>query len=112
LADVGEHITNDARTVFEACKTTTLTCYGTLIDWERGASKALRDVYGCAQSEVTDDALIDLFLHAEARLVRENIFPYLKVLQRVAQSVAESLQTRSDLALEASFANTPDLAGV
>ncbi len=61
-------MSNDARTAFEACKTTTLTfdCYGTLIDWEGGACRALRDIYGYSRSAVTDDALIDLFLHADA----------------------------------------------
>ena len=64
-------------------KRTTLTfdCYGTLIDWESGACRALRDIYGYSRSEVTDDALIDLFLHADARIIRENIFPYSKVLR-------------------------------
>jgi 2-haloacid dehalogenase len=101
-------MSKDARTVFEACRTTTLTfdCYGTLIDWQSGACRALRDIYSYSRSEVTDDALIDLFLHADARIVRENIFPYWKVLQRIAQSVAESLRVRSDPALEASFANS------
>jgi hypothetical protein len=82
---------NNAWTV-EASKTTTLTfdCYGTLIDWESGACRALRNIYGYSRSDVTDDALIDLFLHAEARIIRENIFPYSRVLQRVAQSVADS----------------------
>jgi 2-haloalkanoic acid dehalogenase type II len=101
-------MSHDARTVFEGYRTTTLTfdCYGTLIDWESGACRALRDIYGYSRSEVTDDALIDLFLQADARIIRENVFPYSKVLQRVAQSVAESLRVRSDPALEASFANS------
>src|ERR1700754_1809285 len=91
-------MSDDARTVFEAYKTTTLTfdCYGTLIDWESGACRALRDIYGYSRSEVTDDALIDLFLHADARIIRENIFPYSKVLQRAAQSVAASLRVGSE----------------
>ena len=99
---------SDARTVFEAHETTTLTfdCYGTLIDWERGACGALRNIYGYSRSEVTDDALIDLFLRADARIIRENIFPYSRVLRRVARSVAESLRVRSDPALEASFASS------
>ncbi len=101
-------MSRDARTVFEANETSTLTfdCYGTLIDWESGACSALRSIYGYSRSEVTDDALIDLFLHADARFIRENIFPYSSVLRRVAQSVAESLRVRSDPALEASFANS------
>jgi 2-haloacid dehalogenase len=101
-------MSNDVRTVIEACKATTLTfdCYGTLVDWENGACQALRDIYGYSRSDVTDDAIIDLFLQADARLVRENIFPYSKVLQRVAQSIAESLRVRSGTAQEVSFARS------
>ena len=99
---------SDARTVFETCKTTTLTldCYGTLIDWQGGACGALRSIYGYSQSKISDDTLIDLFLHAEAGIIRENIFPYSTVLRRVAQSVAENLRVGSDSALEAEFANS------
>jgi 2-haloacid dehalogenase len=101
-------MSKNARKVFEAHKTTTLTfdCYGTLIDWENGACKALRELYGYSRSKIADDALIDLFLQADARIIRENIFPYSNVLQRVARSVAESLRIKSDSALEASFASS------
>ena len=98
----------DARTVFEAYKPTTLTfdCYGTLIDWQSGACRALRDIYGYSESTATDDDLIDLFLQYDARIIREHIFPYSKVLQRVAQSVAKRLGVKSNFDLEVSFAGT------
>jgi 2-haloacid dehalogenase len=101
-------MSNDVRTVFDSCKTTTLTfdCYGTLVDWERGACRALRDLYPCLRSDVTDDMLIDLFLRAEARTIRENSFPYANALQRVAQCVAGTLRLASDRELEVSFANS------
>jgi 2-haloacid dehalogenase len=101
-------MSNDARAVFETYKPTTLTfdCYGTLIDWESGACRALRDIYGFSQREVTDDALIELFLQSDARFIRENIFPYSNVLQRAARSIAEVLGVRSDPALEAAFARS------
>jgi FMN phosphatase YigB (HAD superfamily) len=69
-------MSSDARAVFETYKPTTLTfdCYGTMIDWENGACRALRDIYGFSQREVTDDALIDLFLQSDARIIREDIF--------------------------------------
>jgi len=102
-------MSKDARTVFETYKPTTLTfdCYGTLIDWESGACRALRDIYGYSQSRVTDADLIDLFLQSEARIIRENIFPYSNVLQRVAQSIAKTLSVRSDADLELLFARSP-----
>jgi 2-haloacid dehalogenase len=45
-------------------------------------------------------------LRADARITREDIFPYSKVLQLVAQLVAESLRVRSNSALEAAFAGS------
>jgi 2-haloalkanoic acid dehalogenase type II len=101
-------MSKDALTLFETYKPTTLTfdCYGTLIDWERGACRALRDIYGYSQTRVTDADLIDLFLQSDARIIREDIFPYSNVLQRVAQSVAKSLGVRSDPGLEVLFAGS------
>src|SRR5262245_1636177 len=99
---------NDPRSVFEAQKITTLTfdCYGTLVDWEAGACKALRNVYGFSTSAVSDDKLIDLFLEADARLVRSHVFPYRAVLSRAARSVADKLQVSSRPDQEASFASS------
>jgi 2-haloacid dehalogenase len=99
---------SDVRTVFESDKTTTLSfdCYGTLIDWESGACGAFRRIYGYPRSEVTDDTLIDLFLCTDARIIRENIFPYAKVLQCVGESVAKSLGVRSNPRMEALFARS------
>jgi 2-haloacid dehalogenase len=101
-------MTNNARVVFQTSKPTTLTfdCYGTLIDWENGACRALRDIYGFSQHEVTDEAIIALFLQNDARIIRENIFRYSNVLQRVAQSIAKVLGVRSDSALEARFSHS------
>ena len=94
-------MTNDARRIFETSKPTTLTfdCYGTLIDWENGACRALKEIYGFSQCDVTDDDLIALFLQTDARIIRENVFPYSHVLQRVAKSIAEVLGVRSNPAL-------------
>ncbi|MBV8070401.1 MAG: HAD-IA family hydrolase [Acidobacteriaceae bacterium] len=101
-------MSQDVGRVFETCKPTTLTfdCYGTLIDWESGACRALRHIYGYPQSRVTDADLIDLFLQNDARIIRENDFPYSNVLSRVAQSVAKTLGVMSDPGLEALFAHS------
>ncbi|MFK4581150.1 HAD hydrolase-like protein [Bradyrhizobium ottawaense] len=58
------------------------------------------------QSRVTDADLIDLFLQSDARIIRENTFPYSNVLQRVAQSVAKTLGVMSAPDLEVSFARS------
>ena len=59
-------------------------CYGTLIDWEAGACEALRRIYGYSRTAFSDDILIDIFLAADARIIRGNLFPYTKALQLVA----------------------------
>src|SRR4051794_37684042 len=104
-------MSQNARQVFAAHATTTLTfdCYGTLVDWESGACKALREIYGYSRSTVSDERLIDLFLQADAQTIRQKLFPYSDVLRRVAQLVAKHLNVRSEPALEASFASSlPD----
>jgi len=99
---------HEVRTVFQVYKTTTISfdCYGTLIDWQNGACCALRNIYAYSPSDATDDTLIELFLQADARMIRENVFPYSKVLQGAARSVAERLGRRSNSALEVSFARS------
>ena len=66
-------------------------CYGTLIDWESGAVKALRRIYGFSHSLVSDDAVIDMFLDLDATIIRGKLFPYRAVLQEVAGGIAEKL---------------------
>lgn len=83
----------DLKELFRETRPTTLTfdCYGTLVDWEGGAAKALRRIYGFSDQLVTDDALIDMFLELDADEIRKNIFPYSHVLRNVADRIAESL---------------------
>lgn len=89
---------NDMIDMFATVKPTTLTfdCYGTLIDWEGGAAKALRDIYGFSHDRVSDEALIDMFLELDAVEIRKGIFPYSSVLQNVADQIAERLLGRAD----------------
>jgi len=89
---------NDMIDLFVAAKPTTLTfdCYGTLVDWEGGAARALRDIYGFSRDRVSDDALIDMFLELDAVEIRKGIFPYSRVLQNVADQIAERLLGQTD----------------
>lgn len=84
---------DDLKRLFFENRPTTLTfdCYGTIVDWESGAAKALRNIYGFADELVSKDGLIDLFLEFEALVIREGIFPYSAVLQDVADRIAERL---------------------
>ena len=84
---------NDLKELFAENRATTLTfdCYGTLVDWEGGAAKALRSIYGFSDQLVSDGALIDMFLELDALVIRQGIFPYSVVLQNVADRIAERL---------------------
>jgi len=96
---------NDMIDLFATAKPTTLTfdCYGTLIDWEGGAAKALRDIYGFSQDHVSDEALIDMFLELDTVEIRKGIFPYSSVLENVADQISERLLGRADPELGKKF---------
>jgi 2-haloacid dehalogenase len=91
----------------QSSETTALTfdCYGTLVDWETGACTALRQIYGYP-AHVTDARLVELFLEADARMLREGVFPYVRALERVARSIARTLRSKTSPRLEAAFANS------
>lgn len=84
----------------------TFDCYGTLIDWEVGACTALRRIYGYSPVSFSDDILIDKFLAADAKIIRNNIFPYRRVLEAVARDIAHDLIGGSDIARDLAFANS------
>lgn len=81
-------------------------CYGTLVDWESGAVKALRRIYGFSHSLVSDDALIDMFLELDATIIRGKLFPYRAVLQEVAGGIADKLLGETCLDLDKAFARS------
>lgn len=84
---------NDLEKLFHDTQPTTLTfdCYGTLVDWEAGATTALRDIYGYSTELVSENALIDMFLGLDAIEIRKNTFPYSDVLKNVADKIAKRL---------------------
>ncbi len=84
---------NALERLFHKPEATTLTfdCYGTLVDWERGAIGALRDIYGYSEELVSQEVLIEIFLKLDAKEIRKNTFPYCCVLERVADQISEYL---------------------
>lgn len=99
---------DDLEKLFTENRPTTLTfdCYGTLVDWERGATMALRRIYGFSDRLVSDETLIDMFLQRDAAEIRKGVFPYRKVLENVALQIAGTLLGRSDKELARAFALT------
>lgn len=87
---------NTLEKVFHETTTLTFDCYGTLVDWEGGAERALRDIYGYSTELISREALIDLFLELDALEIKKNIFPYSAVLQNVAGRISEKLLGQVD----------------
>lgn len=65
----------------------TFDCYGTLIDWESGISKALRDVLGRRGARASDDELLESFARYEAEAESGEYLRYREVLARSLRGV-------------------------
>ncbi len=58
-------------------------CYGTLIDWERGITAALRPVLEAHGVALTDEALLERYGRIESAVQREGFRRYREVLHEV-----------------------------
>lgn len=86
-------------------QTTTLTfdCYGTLVDWERGACVGLRKLLSTSANGVSDDELVRAFLKADGRFTRCGLSPYAEVLAKSASEVCGFLGVPLDRRGEQAF---------
>jgi 2-haloacid dehalogenase len=66
----------------------TFDCYGTLIDWETGIARGLREVLGARAEGVADDELLEAYARHEAEAERGSYIPYREVLARSLLGVA------------------------
>jgi 2-haloalkanoic acid dehalogenase type II len=67
-------------------------CYGTLIDWETGLVKALRNFGEEKLTSKSDDELLSLFAHTEHVIEEENAhLKYQEILDLVAKRIFENL---------------------
>jgi 2-haloacid dehalogenase len=69
----------------------TFDCYGTLIDWESGILAGLRVALAPHGVDAPDDALLEAYAAAEARLEGGPFLPYRTILAVGARSVATGL---------------------
>lgn len=86
-------------------RVTTLTfdCYGTLVDWERGACTALRQLLPPIAARISDDELVRAFLTADSRLIAREVMPYAEVLAKAASEVFGLLGVHLDRRGEQAF---------
>lgn len=96
---------NSASGFLKKRRTTALTfdCYGTLVDWERGACTALRDLLPSSAARVSDDELVRSFLAADSRLIARELMPYAEVLAMAAKEIFGSLGLPFDRRGEQAF---------
>ena len=70
----------------------TFDCYGTLIDWERGLTSALREWISATGASVTDRRLLEAFASVEPVVEHENpTLPYRDLLRLVHARLAVEL---------------------
>jgi 2-haloacid dehalogenase len=85
-------MTHAAAVDFRAIRVLTFDCYGTLIDWEAGILAGLRDALGAAAPP--DDALLESYAAAEARLEAGPWRPYRAILGAAFSEVCSKFGLR------------------
>jgi 2-haloacid dehalogenase len=88
---------------FSAFDALTFDCYGTLIDWETGIDRALREALGGSARDVSTDRLLELYARHEAEIENGPYRRYRDVLANAARGVAGDLGTEIDDAAAARF---------
>jgi len=87
----------------------TFDCYGTLIDWETGILKAVRNVLRRHSLEFDDQSILDAYARAEAKYEAAAYEPYTDVLRKVMKEMsAELLIEPTDAELGAIARSIPD----
>ena len=87
----------------------TFDCYGTLIDWNRGITTALRSAAQDAGMEVEPERVLGIYHEAEPQIQAHAFRPYRAVLAETAQRVAEYLGwVMDDAAAQRFAASLPD----
>jgi 2-haloacid dehalogenase len=84
----------------------TFDCYGTLIDWETGISRALGDILAAHGVTAAADELLGAYAVAEAKTEAGAYLPYREVLRRTARSVCARFGVRPRRAEVETFAGS------
>ena len=69
--------------------TLTFDCYGTLIDWETGAIKALRPILNRKHVALSDDEIIQLFGDIEGELCKPPYKTYRSILASTVEGIGQ-----------------------
>ncbi len=76
---------------FDEFQVLTFDCYGTLIDWETGLTKALRPIFASHRISVAAERALELYGEMEAEAERGEYREYKVVLQTALQGVGARL---------------------
>lgn len=71
-------------------------CYGTLVDWESGILNAMGPVLRARVPDLGDEAILEAYAEAEARLEGGRYGRYREILQRVAGEMGNSFGVELD----------------
>jgi 2-haloacid dehalogenase len=95
---------------FDRFEALTFDCYGTLIDWETGILRAMRELAGDSATDLPDDdTILELFGRLEAEAETGAFRPYREVLQDVAAGFGLELGLTMDGERASAFARSvPD----
>ena len=81
-------------------------CYGTLVDWESGICRAVRDVFASYGTELTDPEILCLFSEIEPKVQQSSSYlDYRQVLNRVMVAIG------MEIGVDLSEADAARLAG-
>jgi 2-haloacid dehalogenase len=84
----------------------TFDCYGTLIDWETGITRALRTSLAGPARDLDEEHLLAAFARHEAAAESGRYLPYREVLAKTARAVASELDASIDDAAAAAFGDS------
>src|SRR6185312_15975092 len=69
----------------------TFDCYGTLIDWESGMLRFLRQLFSSSHRGISDLQILEHYAEAEVELEAGPYLPYREVLSRTVQQIGKKL---------------------
>ena len=95
----------EVQSILRRTHTLTFDCYGTLVDWKEGLSRAFTDLFGQPAGARLDD-LFNTYLVVEAEFEGDVFRTYREVLNKVSARLADTLGVALDATRQSYLAET------
>ncbi len=95
----------DVQSILRHTRTLTFDCYGTLVDWKEGLSRAFVDLFG-QRAGPRLDTLFNAYLEVEAEIEGDVFRTYREVLNKVSARLADTLDVTLDATRRSYLAET------